>query len=114
MAEQSSWPEGSYFHSLDCVDVHIDKPGDTTVRPIRPEDLERAKALRDRLLAAQAAGIDLSEQEVSIDKPGDTTIRPCRPSHLAHAKAERAKIMAALAAREQRETPPSLEDTRRS
>ena len=56
MAELSSHPvDESYFHSLDCEDFWLDQPGDTTIRPIPPERLERAKALRDRILAAEAA-----------------------------------------------------------
>jgi hypothetical protein len=54
----------AYFHSLNCVDVFIDEPGDTTVRPSPPEQLERLKDLRDRLQAALAAGVDLTEQDV--------------------------------------------------
>jgi hypothetical protein len=42
--------------TVDCIDVLIDEPGDTTVRPIPPGPrLERAKALRDLILAAEAA-----------------------------------------------------------
>lgn len=40
--------------TIDCVDYWIDEPGDTTVRPIPPERLERAKALRELILAAEA------------------------------------------------------------
>ena len=40
----------------DCIDVFIDEPGDHTVRPIRPERIEQARALRDQILAAEAAG----------------------------------------------------------
>lgn len=65
MAQNSTHSDDeSYFHSDNCVDFWLDGPGDTTVRPIPPERLEHAKALRDRILAAQAAGIDLSEQEI--------------------------------------------------
>jgi hypothetical protein len=41
--------------TLDCDDVWIDEPGDTTVRPIPPERLEQAKALRDLIRAAEEA-----------------------------------------------------------
>jgi hypothetical protein len=41
--------------TVDCLDVWIDEPGDTTVRPIPPERLEQAKALRDRIRAAEEA-----------------------------------------------------------
>ena len=55
MAEKSSqFDDESYFHSLDCDVVWLDKPGDTTVRPIRPSLLEHAKAERAKILAAQA------------------------------------------------------------
>jgi hypothetical protein len=39
----------------DCVDFWFDGPADHTVRPIPPERLEQAKALRDQILAAGAA-----------------------------------------------------------
>jgi len=39
----------------DCVDFWLDGPADHTVRPIPPERLEQAKALRDQILAAEAA-----------------------------------------------------------
>ena len=39
----------------DCIDVFIDEPGDHTVRPIRPERIEYVRALRDQILAAEAA-----------------------------------------------------------
>lgn len=47
--------ETGRFLTVDCIDVFIDEPGDTTVRPIPPERLARAKALRDQILAADAA-----------------------------------------------------------
>ncbi len=39
----------------DCVDFWLDGPADHTVRPIPPERLEQAKALRDQIRAAEAA-----------------------------------------------------------
>ena len=40
----------------DCIDVFIDEPGDHAVRPIAPGPrLEQARALRDQILAAEAA-----------------------------------------------------------
>ncbi len=62
--ESKSTNNEPYFHSLNCVDVFIDEPGDTTIRPCDPKMLEQAKALRDRIRAAEAAGIDLTEQDV--------------------------------------------------
>jgi hypothetical protein len=38
----------------DCIDVFVDEPGDTTVRPIPPERIEQARALRDQIMAAEA------------------------------------------------------------
>jgi hypothetical protein len=57
MAEKpfSSGGDGSYFNSFNCVDVFVDEPGDTTVRPCDPKMLEHAKAERAKILAAQAA-----------------------------------------------------------
>src|SRR5438046_1060900 len=86
--------------TVDCVDFWLDGPGDTTVRPIPPERIEQARALRDRILAAEAAGMDLSQQVFLLDGPGDHTVRPIPPERLDHAKAERAKILAAKAAQE--------------
>jgi hypothetical protein len=43
------------FLSDESINVIIDEPGDTTVRPIRPERVEYVKALRDEILAAEAA-----------------------------------------------------------
>ena len=39
----------------DCVDFWFDGPWDNTIRPIPPERIERVKALRDQILAAEAA-----------------------------------------------------------
>ncbi len=47
----------------ECIDVFIDEPGDHTVRPVRPERLEQMKALRDQILAAEAA-----EKQAAQDK----------------------------------------------
>ncbi len=47
--------DGGRFLTVDCVDFWFDGPGDTTVRPIPPERMEQAKALRDQILAAEAA-----------------------------------------------------------
>lgn len=46
--------EKGHFES-DCIDVFVDEPGDHTVRPIRPERIAQARALRDQILAAEAA-----------------------------------------------------------
>ncbi|HZZ77606.1 MAG TPA: hypothetical protein VFE62_03750 [Gemmataceae bacterium] len=59
--------EGSFSHCLNCVDVYLEGPGDRTVRPIPPKLLAQAKELRDRLQAAEAAGVDLSDQEMIIE-----------------------------------------------
>jgi hypothetical protein len=53
--------DGGRFLTVDCVDFWFDGPGDTTVRPIPPERLEQAKALRDRILAAEAAAKQASQ-----------------------------------------------------
>ena len=55
MSNPSSLPDGEYFESFDCDIVWLDKPGDTTVRPCRPERLEFLKALRARIQEAEAA-----------------------------------------------------------
>ena len=44
----------SYFHSLNSVDFYDDGPGDTTIRPCAPERLEFMKALRARVMEAEA------------------------------------------------------------
>ena len=54
MANQIHRDEESYFHSLNCVDVFFDEPGDTNVRPCRPSLLEFARKLRAKVEAAQA------------------------------------------------------------
>jgi len=55
MAEKSSHSNNVYvFNSFDTDVFWLDKPGDTTVRPIPPERLERAKALRAQILKAKA------------------------------------------------------------
>ena len=88
--------------SADCVDFWLDGPGDKTVRPIPPERLERAKAERAKILAAQQAGASANGSENCVDfwleGPGDKTVRPIPPERLEQAKAERAKILAARAA----------------
>ncbi|MBY0524296.1 MAG: hypothetical protein K2R98_12900 [Gemmataceae bacterium] len=95
--------------SPNCVDVVIDGPGDTTVRPIRPSMLKRAMEERDKIrkweeeLRQEQAGdpsgtVGRSKLvipqcvDVVIDGPGDTTVRPIRPSMLKQAIAEREKI----------------------
>jgi hypothetical protein len=47
--------DGGRFLTVDCDDFWLDGPGDHTVRPISTERLARAKALRDQILAAEAA-----------------------------------------------------------
>jgi hypothetical protein len=54
MAEKSAHPD-EFFDSFNCVDVYIDEPGDTTVRPCDPRMLEHAKAERAKILEALAA-----------------------------------------------------------
>jgi anti-sigma factor RsiW len=39
----------SGFHSRDCIDIVLDGPGDTTVRPSRPVLRKLAEAQRERL-----------------------------------------------------------------
>jgi hypothetical protein len=43
------------FLTVDCLEVWIDEPGDITVRPIAPERLAHARAVRERILAEEAA-----------------------------------------------------------
>ena len=87
------------FLTVDCIDVVIDEPGDHTVRPIPPERLEQAKALRDRIRAAEAEGLlPFDCIDVFIDEPGDTTVRPIPPKRLEQAKALRDRILTAEAA----------------
>ncbi len=42
--------------SFGCIDILIDEPGDSTVRPCDPRDLPRARAVRAKILAALKAG----------------------------------------------------------
>ena len=42
-------PEPSGFESRNCVDIWIDGPGDTTVRPCPPELLPLCMAERERI-----------------------------------------------------------------
>jgi hypothetical protein len=46
---------GEFSHSFNCVDVYMDEPGDTTVRPCRPSMLAHAMAERAKIQAAVAA-----------------------------------------------------------
>ena len=43
------------FLTVDCIDVFIGEPGDTTVRPVPEYRLKQLKELRDQILAAEAA-----------------------------------------------------------
>ena len=63
MAKPSSRPDGEYFESFDYEDFWLDKPGDTTIRPCRPEHLEFLKALRARVQAAEAAAAQKRAQD---------------------------------------------------
>lgn len=57
MADKSSHDGNeSYSHSLNCDIMWLDGPGDTTVRPCRPEHLAHARAERAKILAALKAG----------------------------------------------------------
>jgi hypothetical protein len=55
--------DAGYFHSLNCVDVWIDEPGDRTVRPIPPERLEQAKAERDRMRAYEKTDANVQVED---------------------------------------------------
>jgi hypothetical protein len=79
----------------DCIDVLIDEPGDQTVRPIPPGRIEQARALRDRIQAAEKAQVPIDYIDVFIDEPGDHTVRPIPPERLEQAKALRDQILAA-------------------
>jgi hypothetical protein len=59
MNEKEPCREGRFVS--DCIDVFIDEPGDHMVRPIPPERLAQAKALRDRILAAERAREELPQ-----------------------------------------------------
>ncbi len=56
MAEKSGHRNHQTTDSFGCVDVFIDEPGDTTIRPCRPEHLAHANAERAKILAALKAG----------------------------------------------------------
>jgi hypothetical protein len=47
--------DDEYSESLDAEIIRLDGPGDTTIRPCRPERLEFLKALRARYVQAEAA-----------------------------------------------------------
>ena len=55
MGDSKSLPDNGYFHSLNSDIIWVEGPGDTTVRPCRPERLEFLKALRARVQEAEAA-----------------------------------------------------------
>jgi hypothetical protein len=48
--------DGGSFETINCVDVWIDKPGDSTVRPIRPSLLEQAKDARELYYGSREPG----------------------------------------------------------
>ncbi len=49
--------DGGVFVTTNCVDVWIDEPGDTTIRPIPPGPLlEHAKALRAKIYGSREPG----------------------------------------------------------
>jgi hypothetical protein len=43
----------SSFTSHNCIDVYVDNPGDSTVRPLTGERLKRAKAEWEKILRWQ-------------------------------------------------------------
>lgn len=89
------------FYSIECEDVVLDGPAQLNVRPIPPgPERERLMELRARLLAAESAGVDLSEEEALLDTPGDTSIRPCPSSMLDLLHEERRKTQAAIDTRQ--------------
>ncbi len=91
MSDKKPCREGRFFS--DWIEVFIDEPGDHTVRPIPPERMEQAKALRDRIRAAETAGVNVDECiNVIFDEPGDHTVRPMSPKRIAQVKAERDRI----------------------
>jgi hypothetical protein len=80
MSDKHTDNNGGRFLS-DCVDFWFDGPGDNTVRPIPAEQLEQAKALRDRIRAAEAEGrLPFDCIDVFIDEPGDTPVRLIPPA----------------------------------
>ncbi|HZT79952.1 MAG TPA: hypothetical protein VFA26_07020 [Gemmataceae bacterium] len=46
--------ESSGFDSRDCIDIIIDGPGDTTVRPCRPSLLKQLMAEREKIARWEA------------------------------------------------------------
>lgn len=86
----------SPFRSDDCIDIIVDGPGDTTVRPLTGERLKQAKAEWEKIQQWRAAhpGQDFPEEiDIVVDGPGDTTVRPLTGELLKQAQAERAKIL---------------------
>ena len=49
----------------DCVDFWFDGPGDHTIRPIPPERLAQAKAVRNQILEVQA-GVNRTAQDARL------------------------------------------------
>jgi hypothetical protein len=62
----------SDFSSPNSVNITIDGPGDSTVRPCRPEHLAQLMAERDKIARWQ----HLSKQPPECDKPADSSEGP--------------------------------------
>jgi hypothetical protein len=63
------------FESLNCVNLIIDGPRDTTVRPVSPERRRQLMADRDKILRWR----HLSQQPPDADKPEGPTNGPANP-----------------------------------
>jgi hypothetical protein len=84
----------SPFSSCDCIDIELDGPEDTTVRPLTGDQLKRAIAERERIAHWESLGYGDSRDCVDfvIAGPEDTTVRPLTGELLKRAIAERESI----------------------
>jgi hypothetical protein len=66
----------STFDSRDCVNLIIDGPGDTTVRPCRPELLPFLMAEREKLARWQAENEKEKAKPDAQEKPDEKNGHP--------------------------------------
>ena len=106
MAQESSrLDDGSYFHSLDCEILWLDGPGDTTVRPCRPEHLAHARAERAKILAALKAGSRPYADTEELAEAERLRLIAVYEAAIAREAAGQAKILATQAQRIQAPPP---------